>query len=108
MEKKMKPWQTYDTFSWAPKLLRTVTAAMKLKDACSSDEKLDSVLKTRDVTLPTNVHLVTALVFPVVIYGCETWTIKKAERERINALNCGAGEDSWELLEQQGDQIRQS
>ena len=67
---------------------------MKLKDACSSDEKLDSVLKTRDVTLPTNVHLVTALVFPVVIYGCETWTIKKAERERINALNCGAGEDS--------------
>ena len=81
----MKPWQTYDTFSWAPKLLRTVTAAMKLKDACSSDEKLDSVLKTRDVTLPTNVHLVTALVFPVVIYGCESRTIMMAERQRIDA-----------------------
>ena len=56
-----------------------VTAAMKLKDACSWEEKLDSVLKSRDVTLPTKVPTVKAMVFPVVIYGCESWTIKKAE-----------------------------
>ena len=47
---------------------------------------LDSILKSRDVTLPTNVHLVKAMVFPVVMYGCESWTIKKAEHRRINAF----------------------
>ena len=47
---------------------------------------LDSILKSRDITLPTKVHLVKAIVFPVVIYGCETWTIKKAERQRIDAF----------------------
>ena len=46
----------------------------------------DSILKTRDITLPTKVHLVKAMVFPVVMYGCESWTIKKAERQRINAF----------------------
>ena len=55
---------------------------------------LDSVLKSRDMTLPTKVHLVKDMVFPVVMYGCESWTIKKAEHQRIDALNCGAGEDS--------------
>ena len=56
---------------------------------------LDSILKTRDITLPTKVHLVKAMVFPVVMYGCESWTIKKAEHLRIDAFfNCGAGEDS--------------
>ena len=55
---------------------------------------LDSILKSRDVTLPTKVHLVKAMVFPVVMYGCESWTVKKAERRRIDALNCGVGEDS--------------
>ena len=55
---------------------------------------LDSIFKTRDVTLPTKVHLVKAMVFPVVMYGCESWTVKKAERRRIDALNCGVGEDS--------------
>ena len=54
----------------------------------------DSVLKSRDITLPTKVHLVKAMVFPVVMYGFESWTIKKAERRRIDALNCGVGEDS--------------
>ena len=53
---------------------------------------LDSILKSRDITLPTKVHLVKAMVFPVVMYGCESWTVKKAERQRI--LNCGVGEDS--------------
>ena len=53
---------------------------------------LDSIFKNRDITLPTQVHLVKAMVFPVVMYGCESWTVKKAERQRIG--ECGAGEDS--------------
>ena len=55
---------------------------------------LDSILKSRDITLPTKVHLVKAMVFPVVMYGCEKWTIKKAECEELMLLNCGIGEDS--------------
>ena len=55
---------------------------------------LYSILKRRDITLPTKVRLVKATVFPVVIYGCESWTVKKAEHRRIDALNCGIGEDS--------------
>ena len=54
----------------------------------------DSILKSRDITLPTEVHLVKAMVFPVVMYGCESWTIKKAEHQRIDVLNCAVGEDS--------------
>ena len=53
---------------------------------------LDSILKSRDITLPTKVRLVKAMVFPVVMYGCESWTIKKAEREELMLLNCGVGE----------------
>ena len=64
---------------------------------------LDSIFKRRDITLPTKVHLVKAMVFPVVIYGCESWTVKKAEHWRNDALNCGVGEDSWESLGLQGD-----
>ena len=55
---------------------------------------LASILQSRDITLPTKVHLVKAMVFPVVMYGCESWTGKKAEHRRIDALNCGVGEDS--------------
>ena len=55
---------------------------------------LDSILKIRDITFPTKVHLVKAMVFPVVMYGCESWAIMKAEHGRIDALNCGVGEDS--------------
>ena len=55
---------------------------------------LDSILKSKDITLPTKVHLVKAMVFPVVMYGCESWTVKKAEHQRIDAFNCGVGEDS--------------
>ena len=55
---------------------------------------LDSIFKSRDITLLTKVRLVKAMVFPVVMYGCERWTVKKAERRRIDALNCGVGEDS--------------
>ena len=53
---------------------------------------LDSILKSRDITLPTKVHLIKAMVFPVVMYGCESWTRNKAECQRL--LNCGVGEDS--------------
>ena len=52
------------------------------------------ILKSRDITLPTNVHLVKAMVFPVVMYGCESWTVKKAEHQESMLLNCGVGEDS--------------
>ena len=55
---------------------------------------LDSIFKSRHITLPTKVHLVKAMVFPVVIYGCESWTVKKLSTEELMLLNCGVGEDS--------------
>ena len=76
-------------FGGSPKSLQMVTAAMKLKDACSLEKvmtNLDSILKNRDITLPTKACLVKAMVFPVVMYGCESWTIKKAECRRIDAF----------------------
>ena len=77
-----------DFIFWAPKSLQMVIAAMKLKDTYSLEEKtnLDSIFKSRDMTLPTKVHLVKAMVFPVVIYGRESWTVKKAEHQRIDAF----------------------
>ena len=83
--------ETVRDFSfWAPESLQMVTATMKLKDTCSLDEKamtnLDRILKSRDITLPTKVRLVKAMVFPVVMYGCESWTIKKAKCRRIDAF----------------------
>ena len=56
--------------------------------------KLDNILKSRDITLSTKVHLVKAMVFPGVRYGCESWTIKQAECQKLMLLNCGIGEDS--------------
>ena len=55
---------------------------------------IGSILKSRDITLPTKVCLVKGMVFPVVIYGCERWTVKKAEADELMLLNCGVGEDS--------------
>ena len=55
---------------------------------------LDSILKSGDITLPTKVRLVKAMVFPVVMYGCENWTVRKAEHRKIDALDCGVGKDS--------------
>ena len=85
-----KQWKQCQTlFFWAQKSLQMVTAAMKLKDAYSLEGKLsnlDSILKNRDITLPTKVHLVKAMIFPVVRYGCESWTVKKAEHQRIDAF----------------------
>ena len=72
MGKQWKQWLTL--FFWAPKLLQMVIATMKLKEAFLERKvmtKLDSILKSRDITLPTKVHLVKAMVFPVVIFGCE-------------------------------------
>ena len=54
---------------------------------------LDSILKSRDITLPKKIHLVKAMVFPMVMYGCESWTVKKAERRKPDVLNCGVGKD---------------
>ena len=86
--------------------LQMVTAAMKLKDAYSLEGKLwptQSILKSRDITLPTKVRLVKAMVFPMVMYGCESWTVKKVECQRIDAFELWSGEDSWESLGLQGD-----
>ena len=65
--------------------------------------KLDSILKSRHITLPTKVYIVIAMVFPVVMHGYESWTIKKAEAKESMLLNCSAGEDSGESLGLQGD-----
>ena len=80
-----KQWKQCQTLFWgSPKSLQMVIAAMKLKNAYSLGRKvmtnLNSIFKSRDNTLPTKVCLVKAMVFPVVMYGCESWTVKKAER----------------------------
>ena len=80
MGKQGKQCQTL--FFWAPKSLQMVTAAMKLKDLLLGRKvmtNLDSIFKSRDITLLTKIRLVKAMVFPVVMYGCESWTVKKAE-----------------------------
>ena len=84
-----KQWKQCQTlFFEAPKSLQMVTAAMKrcLLLGRKVMTNLGSILKSRDVTMPTKVHLVKAMVFPVVTYGCESWTIKKAEHRRIDAF----------------------
>ena len=65
--------------------------------------KLDSILKSSDITLMTKLHLVKAMVFPVVMYGYESWTVKKAGTKELMLLNCDVGEDSCESLGLQGD-----
>ena len=87
MGKQWKQWQTL--LSWAPKSLQVVTAAMKLKDAFSLEEKYDQPrhhIKKRDSTLPTKIYLVKAMVFPVVMYGYESWSINEAQCWRIDAF----------------------
>ena len=69
---------------------------------------LDSILESRDITMLTEVCIVKAMVFPIVMYVCESWTIKKAEHWRTNAFGIMAGVDSWESFGQQGDQTSQS
>ena len=86
-----KQWKQCQTLFWgAPESLQMVTAAMKLKDHLLLGRKvmtnLHSIFKSRGITLPTKVHLVKAMVFPLVMYGCESWTVKKAECRRIDAF----------------------
>ena len=76
-------------FSWAPKSLQMVIAAMKLRHLLLGRKamtNLDSILNSRDITLPTKVNLIKTMVFPVVMYGCESWTMKKTESRRINTF----------------------
>ena len=82
MGKQWKQWETL--YSWAPKSLHEIKRHLLLGRKVLIN--LDSILKSRDITLPTEVHLVKAMVFPVVMYGCESWTIKKAECWRIDAF----------------------
>ena len=91
-------WKQCQTlFFWTSKLLQMVTAAMKLRRLLLGKKvmtNLDSILKSRDITWPTNVHLLKAMVFPVVMYGCDSWTIKKAECRRTDAFELW----SWRRL----------
>ena len=94
IQKAITSWQidgetmeTETLFSWAPKPLQMVTAAMKfLLLGRKAMTNLDSILKSKDITLLTKVCLIKAMVFPVVMYGCESWTIKKAECQRLDAF----------------------
>ena len=95
-----KQWKQCQTSSLgAPKSLQIVIAAMKLKNKQTNKQtktclllgrkvmtNLDSIFKSRDITLPAKVHLVKAMIFPVGMYGCESWTVKRAERQRIDAF----------------------
>ena len=85
-----KQWKRCQTLFWgAPKSLQMLTAARKLRRLLLGRKvmtNLDSILKSRDITLPTKVRLVKAMVFPVVMNGCESWTVKKAEHRRIDAF----------------------
>ena len=88
MGKQWKQWETL--FSWALKITADGDCSHEIKSCLllgrNAMTNLDSILKSRDITLPTNVHLVKALVFPAVMYGYESWTIKKAEHWRIDAF----------------------
>ena len=87
MGKQWKQWETL--ILGAPKSLQMVTVAMKLRHLLLGRKamiNLDSILKSRDITVPTKIHLVKAMVFALVMYGCESWTIKKAEHRRIDAF----------------------
>ena len=90
-----------DLFSGAPKSLLMVTAAMKLKNCLLLGRKfmtnLDSVLQSRDISLSTKVCLVKAMVFPVVMYGCESWTIEKTERQRIDTFELWCWRRLWRV-----------
>ena len=87
-----------DFIFWGSKITADGDCSHEIKRCLLLERKvmtnLDSILKSRDITFPTKVHLVKAMVFPVVVYGCESWTIKKAEHRKLMLLNCGVGEDS--------------
>ena len=110
MRERWKQWQIL--FSWAPKSLWTFTTATKWKDTCSLEgrkamKNLYSVLKSRDSLCYRGLQR-HSYHFPVIMYRCAIWTIRKGECQRTELLNFGAWEDSWESLIQQGDQTSQS
>ena len=104
------PWETLETVRDFIFLGSKITAdgdcSLEIKRRLLLGRKvmtnLDSILKSRDIALPAKVHLVKAMVFPVVMYGCESWTIK-LHIEELMLLNCGVGEGSWESSALQGD-----
>ena len=93
-----KQWKQWLTIFLGSKITADGDCSREIKRRLLLGRKvmtnLDSILKSRDITLSTKVHLVKAMVFPVVMYGCENWAIKKAEHRRIDAFHCGVGEDS--------------
>ena len=94
-----KQWKQYQTlFFGGSKITADGDRSHEIKRHLLFGRKvmtnLDSIFKSRDITLPTKVCLVKAMVFPVVMYGCESWTVKKAECQKLMLLNCGVGEDS--------------
>ena len=94
-----KQWKTEaDFIFWGSKITADGDYSHEIKRCLLLGRKamtnLDGILKSRDITLSTKVDLVRAMVFPVVMYGYESWTIKKAERQRIDDFECGVGEDS--------------
>jgi len=83
-------------FSWASKSLKMVTAATKLRHLLlgrKTMRNLDSILKSRDITLLAKAHMAKAMVLPVVMYGCESLTVRKLRAKKLMLLNCGVGED---------------
>ena len=93
-----KQWKLADFIFLGSKIMANGDCSHEIKRRLLLGRKvmtnLDSIFKNRDITLSTKVCLVKAMVFPVVMYGCESWTIKKAEHLRLILLNCGVGEDS--------------
>ena len=87
-----------DFIFWGSKITADGDCSHEIKTCLLLGRKvmtnLDSIFKSRDISLPTKVRLVKAMVFPVVMYGCESWTVKKAERRKLMLLNCGVGADS--------------
>ena len=83
-------------FFWAPRSYGDCSHEIKRRLLLGRKvmTNLDSIIKNRDITLPTKVHLVKAMFFPVVMYGCDSWTVKKAEHRKLMFLNCGVGEAS--------------
>ena len=98
--------------SWGSKITADGDCSHEIKRCLLLGRKamtnLDSILKSRDITLLTKVHLVKSVIFPVVMYGCESWTIKKLSTEELMLLNCGVGEDSCKSLGLQEDPTSQS
>ena len=105
MGKQWKQWLTL--FFWVPKLTADGDCSHEIKRHLLLGRKvvtnLDGIFKNRDITLPTKVHLVKALVFPVVMYGCESWTVKKAEHQRIDAFELWFWRRLLRVLGMQGD-----